>query len=349
MRISQVENNVYLCTPKSVVIYKIYKMKKIFTLLFALVAFVSNSMAQHGAMKFAGKASFTVLTTTVNVESDTIVYAGSDFTIPSMTYDMGGRQAVIPSFVIKETTFEGGYAGVTWNEQEFTTTATDGKAVTGKILLGTFTHDNGIYNVKLKIQFKYGQMPHDLTYEIDGFYVKAWTDRMHVFIDKDYSVESVTYNVRTYIDGETTKVDVEVPTFDMKDTTIGDLTSGGYTVRGLVMDSSKGGYYRDYHEDGLTMHFKGVGMDADYPLSAANVNNILVVFEGKAIKIVNAFKPGAMPFPITSTFPEPAPAAIEGITMEKSAINMYYNLNGQRVVKGHKGLVIRNGKKYLIK
>ena len=26
-------------------------MKKIFTLLFALVAFVSNSMAQHGAMK----------------------------------------------------------------------------------------------------------------------------------------------------------------------------------------------------------------------------------------------------------------------------------------------------------
>ena len=92
-------------------------MKKIFTLLFALVAFVSNSMAQHGAMKFAGKASFSVLTTTVNVESDTIVYAGSDFTIPSMTYDMGGHEATIPSFTIKETTYEGGYAGVTWNDE----------------------------------------------------------------------------------------------------------------------------------------------------------------------------------------------------------------------------------------
>ena len=208
-------------------------MKKIFTLLFALAAFVSNSMAQHGAMKFAGKASFSVMTTTVNVESDTIVYAGSDFIIPSMTYNMGGHEATIPSFTIKGTTYEGGYAGVTWNEQDFTTTAADEKAITGKILSGTFTHNGGIYNVKLKIQFKYGQMPHDITYEIDGFYVKAWTDKLHVLIDKDYSVESVTYNVRTYLDGETTKVDVEVPTFDMKGTTIGDLTSGGYTVKGL--------------------------------------------------------------------------------------------------------------------
>ena len=331
-------------------------MKKFFTLLFALAAFVSNSMAQHGAMKFAGKATFSVLTATVNVESDTIVYAGSDFTIPSMTYNMGGHEATIPSFTIKETTYEGGYAGVTWNEQDFTTTAADGKTITGKILSGKFTHDGGIYNVKLKIQFKYGQMPHDITYEIDGYYVKAWTDKLHVLIDKDYSVESVTYNVRTYLDGETTKVDVEVPTFDMKKTTIGNLTSGGYTVKGLVMDSDKGGYYRDYHEDGLTMHFKAVGMDTDYPLSAANANNILVVFEGKSIKIVNAFKPGAMPFLITTTFPESSGTAVETVVTERSAGDAVYNLNGQRVGNGHKGLVVKRsaegrlqGKKYLSK
>lgn len=331
-------------------------MKKIFTLFFALVAFVSNSMAQHNAMKFAGKASFSVMTATVNVESDTIVYAGSDFIIPSMTYNMGGHEATIPSFTIKNTTYEGGYAGVTWNEQDFTTTAADEKAITGKILSGTFTH-NGIYNVKLKIQFKYGQMPHDITYEIDGFYVKAWTDKLHVLIDKDYSVESVTYNVRTYLDGETTKVDVEVPTFDMKGTTIGDLTSGGYTVKGLVMDETQGGYYRDYHEDGLAMHFKAAGMDSDYSLSAASANNILVVFEGKNIKIVNAFKPGAMPFLITTTFPEQTETAIDEIG-RGTRNEAVYNLSGQRVtssmVNGQwsmpkKGLVIKNGKKYLIK
>jgi len=332
-------------------------MKKIFTLFFALVAFVSNSMAQHNAMKFAGKASFSVMTATVNVESDTIVYAGSDFTIPSMTYNMGGHEATIPSFTIKNTTYEGGYAGVTWNEQDFTTTAADEKAITGKILSGTFTPNGGIYNVKLKIQFKYGQMPHDITYEIDGFYVKAWTDKLHVLIDKDYSVESVTYNVRTYLDGETTKVDVEVPTFDMKGTTIGDLTSGGYTVKGLVMDETQGGYYRDYHEDGLAMHFKAAGMDSDYALSAADANNILVVFEGKNIKIVNAFKPGAMPFLITTTFPEQTETAIDEIG-RGTRNEAVYNLSGQRVtssmVNGQwsmlkKGLVIKNGKKYLIK
>lgn len=321
-------------------------MKKIFTLLFALAAFISNSMAQHGAMKFAGKSSFSVMSTTVNVESDTIVYAGSDFIIPSMTYNMSGHAATIPSFTIKNTQFEGGYTGVTWGEQEFSTTTADEKTVTGKILSGTFTHNNGIYNVKLKVQFTYGQMPHAITYEIDGYYVKAWTDKLHVLIDRDYTVESVTYNVRTYLDGETTKVDVEIPTFDMNNTTIGNLTSGGYTVKGLVMDSNKGGYYRDYHNDGLTMHFKTAKTEGDYALSAADANNILVAFEGKNISIVNAFKPGAMPFLITTTFPEVDVAAIETINTERRADNAVYNLNGQRVASSHKGLVIKNGKKY---
>lgn len=333
-------------------------MKKIFTLFFALVAFVSNSMAQpggHNAMKFAGKASFSVMTTTVDVESDTIVYAGSDFTIPSMTYNMSGHEATIPSFTIKETTYEGGYAGVTWQEQDFVTTATDGKAVTGKILSGVFTHNDGIYNVKLKVQFKYGQMPHEITYEIDGYYVKAWTDKLHVLIDRNYTVEQVTYNVRTYLDGETTKVDVEIPTFDMKATTIGDLTSGGYTVKGLVMDETQGGYYRDYHEDGLTMHFKAAGMDADYPLSAADANNILVVFEGKSIKIVNVFKPGAMPFLITTAFPDPTATDIKRREWrEERGENdeVVYDLQGRRASHASRltpYVKIVNGKKYLVK
>ncbi len=95
------------------------------TLFIFLICIVSHSMAQHGAMKFVGKASFSVLTTTVNVESDTLVYSGSDFTIPSMTYNMSGYETTIPSFTIKETSYEGGYTGVTWNEQDFTATATD--------------------------------------------------------------------------------------------------------------------------------------------------------------------------------------------------------------------------------
>jgi hypothetical protein len=42
-------------------------------------------------------------------------------------------------------------------------------------------------------------------------------------------------------------------------------------------------------------------------------------------------------------------AAIETVVTEKSADDAVYNLNGQRVGNDHKGLVIKNGKKYLIK
>ena len=56
-----------------------------------------------------------------------------------------------------------------------------------------------------------------------------------------------------------------------------------------------------------------------------------------------------MPFLITSTFPELTEAAIYTVVKEKRADNAVYNLNGQRVGNGHKGLVIKNGKKYLIK
>jgi hypothetical protein len=54
-----------------------------------------------------------------------------------------------------------------------------------------------------------------------------------------------------------------------------------------------------------------------------------------------------MPFLITTTFPELIEAAIETVMTEKSADDAVYNLNGQRVGNGHKGLVIKNGKKYL--
>ena len=56
-----------------------------------------------------------------------------------------------------------------------------------------------------------------------------------------------------------------------------------------------------------------------------------------------------MPFLITSTFPESTVAAIETVVTEKSADDAVYNLNGQRVGNDQKGLIIKNGKKYLIK
>jgi len=335
-------------------------MKKIFTLLFAFGAFLSTVMAQgqHGPMKFAGKATFSVATVSVPVECDTVKYqmagqTSADITIPAMTYQMGQKAETIPSFVIHGATFSMDMATMTANfaDQTFSETVTVNgteKAITGTSLVAAYKHDS-FNTFTLTITFTYGNMPMPVTYSIEAYYIKAYTDKMEVMIDKKYSVESVTYNVRTYPDGDVTKLDVEVPTFDLPDATIGALTSGGYTVKGLAFDSDKGGYYRSYAGDGLKLHFHTAAIDGDYALSSADANNILVTFNGKNIKIVNNYKPGAMPFLITTTFPEEDAAGI-GVALKErgqGTDGLLFNLSGQRVVNPSKGIVIKGGKKYI--
>ncbi|MBQ8157803.1 MAG: hypothetical protein IJ081_02140 [Prevotella sp.] len=335
-------------------------MKKIFTLLVAFLAAVSTSMAQgqHGAMKFSGKASFSVASVTVPVESDTVLYQAAgqnaaDITIPSMTYQMGQNSETIPSFVIHGVSYAMDMTTMTANftEQTFSETITvnsEEKQITGSSLVGAYKHD-AFNTFTLTITFTYGRMPMPITYTIEAYYIKTYTDKLDVMIDKKYTVESVAYNVRTYPDGNDTKLDVEVPTFDLPDATIGALTSGGYTVKGLAFDQNKGGYYRDYSADGLKLHFHTASIDGDYPLSNTGANNILVTFDGKKIKIVNNFKPGAMPFLITTTFPgETDGAGVESIkTVGNEGNQPVYNLSGQRVSPQAKGIVIIGGKKYI--
>lgn len=334
-------------------------MKKIAILFFALVAFVSTSIAQgqHGAMKFAGKSSFSVASVNVPVESDTLTFLMSgqtaDITIPSMTYQMSQNVETIPSFTIHGVTFAMDMATMTVNftEQTFSETISVGgeeKAITGTSLVGAYKHDS-FNTFTLTITFTYGRMPMPITYSIEAYYIKSYTDKMDVAIDKIYTVENVVYNVRTYPDGDATKLDVEVPTYNLPDATIGALTSGGYTVKGLAYDESKGGYYRDYSGDGLKLHFHTATIDNDYPLSAAGANNLLVTFDGKKIKIVNNYKPGSMPFLITTTFPGAKDeSGVKNVRM--SDINsgtQVFNLKGQRVTHSAKGIVIIDGKKYV--
>ena len=335
-------------------------MKKIFTLFLALVASVTTLMAQgqHGAMRFAGKSAFQVATVIVPVESDTVVYQAAsqstaNITIPAMSYQMGQKTETIPSFVIHDVTFTMDMSTMTatFDEQTFSETITvDGeeKAITGEKLVGAYRHDS-FNTFVLSITFMYGNMPMPVTYTIEAYYIKTYTDKLEVMIDKKYTVENVSYDVRTYPEGDATLIDVEVPTFDLPDATIGALTSGGYTVKGLAFDESKGGYYRDYSGDGLSLHFHTATIDGDYPLSNPDANNMLVTFSDKKIKIVNNFKPGAMPFLITTTFPgEGGEAGIKDV--KANCINSempVYNLAGQRVSSQAKGIVIIGGRKYI--
>lgn len=267
---------------------------------------------------------------------------------------------VIPSFTIHGVQFSMDMSTrtVTFPDQTFHEVITvngQEKEITGTSLTGTYAHD--AYNTfTLKATFKYGSMPMPLTYNITAYYIKDYSDKLDVSIGGmfNYTAAKVTYSVRTYPKGGNTLLDVNVPSYKLNETDLGDLTIGGYLVKGLKKDDQKGGYYRDYVNDGLTMHFKSenegvVGMDADYAMSSGE-NNILLVYEGKNIKVTNAFHPGAMPFPIVSTFPGVGEVtAIEAVKTVEQNDAPAYNLAGQRTAAGYKGLVIKNGKKYFLR
>lgn len=316
-----------------------------------------QAMAQggHAPMKFSGKATIEVGGNTVStLESDTVMYSGSDVTLPAMHYG----SFVIPSFTIHGAQFSMDMSTmtVTFPEQTFTETITvDGveKTITGTSLSGTYAHD--AYNTfKLKAVFKYGNMPMALTYDIVAYYIKDYTDKLDVSIGGmfNYTAAGVTYSVRTYPENGNTLLDVTVPSYELSGTPLGELTVGGYTVKGLAMDNEKGGYYRNYAADGLTMHFKSVkdgvtGMDGDYVMSQGD-NNMLLVYEGKKIKVTNAFHPGAMPMQITSQFPGVGEvAAVEAVKTAGQNDAPAYNLGGQRTTAGYKGIVIKGGKKFI--
>lgn len=335
-------------------------MKKFFTLVFATML-AGNMMAQmHGALTFAGASTMSVLTQNTENASDTVKFEMASMSAGNITLPAMKGMATIPSFTIKNVAFtKGDNHVITMAEQPFEAQVTvDGveKAIKGSSVSGTYNMaDNSL---TLKAVFQYGAMPFPMTYNIKSYYVKAVTSAITVNVGGmfPYANEGVTYNVRKYMDGDVQKVDVEIPTYKLDNTLMGNLTLGTYTVKGLTYDEEKGGFYRDYKNDGLSFHFTAEkdgnkSMDGDYEFNAQKDNNILVKYNGSNITdIVNTFQMGAMPFGIVSSFN----SAATGISSVKNDVQKkndgkMYNLNGQVVSESYKGVVIVNGKKYFKK
>ena len=247
---------------------------------------------------------------------------------------------------------------ITFAEQTFTLDVdVDGekKAVKGSSISGSYNMADNSFD--LKVVFKYGSMPFDLTYNIDAYYVKPVSSAINVSVGGmyTYSNDGVTYNVRKYMDGDVQKVDVEIPTYGLDNTVMGNLTLGTYTVKGLTYDEEKGGFYRDYKDDGLSFYFMAENkgnktMDGEYTFNSEKDNNILVKYDGNRVTdIVNTFQMGSMPFSIVSSFAT-SNTGISSINdnISKSGGKMY-NLNGQAVSDSYKGIVIVNGRKCLRK
>lgn len=335
-------------------------MKKFFTLVFATML-AGNMMAQmHGALTFAGASTMSVLTQNTENASDTVKFEMASMSAGNITLPAMKGMATIPSFTIKNVAFTmGANHVITMDEQPFEAQVTvDGieKDIKGSSVSGTYNMaDNSL---TLKAVFQYGAMPFAMTYNIKSYYVKAVASAINVNVGGmfPYANEGVTYNVRKYMDGDVQKVDVEVPTYTLDNTVMGNLTLGTYTVKGLTYDEEKGGFYRDYKNDGLSFHFiaekdGNKTMNGDFEFNSAKDNNILVKYNGSKITdIVNTFQMGAMPFGIVSSFN----SATTGISSVKNDVQKkndgkMYNLNGQVVSESYKGVVIVNGKKYFKK
>lgn len=338
-------------------------MKRIFTLLFAVLTATTIMAQMHGPMKFVGASNMKVSTMSNDNPSDTILFAMNGMESGNITLPAMKGMKTIPSFTISGAKFTLGENHiVTFADQTFSAKVTvDGaeKNITGSSLSGTYNMaDNSL---SLTVVFQYGKMPMSMTYSVKGYYVKAVSNPITVTVGGQftYNNDNVTYELRRYKDGETDKLDVAVPSYTLANTVMGDLTLGSYTVKGLVYDEAQGGYYRDYKNDGLKFHFTAVQggkttMDKDYEFAAEKPNNILVKYEGNDVSsIVNTFQVGTMPFGIVSVF-SGATTSINDITTTPhqhitTTPAAQYNLAGQRVDNNYKGIVIVNGKKYLRK
>lgn len=338
-------------------------MKRIFTLLFAVLTATTIMAQMHGPMKFVGVSKMSVSTMNIDNPSDTILFAMNGMESGNITLPAMKGMQTIPSFTISGAKFTlGENHVVTFADQTFSTKVkVDGaeKNITGSSLSGTYNMaDNSLM---LTVVFQYGKMPMSMTYSVKGYYVKAVSNPITVTVGGQftYNNDNVTYELRRYKDGETDKLDVTVPSYTLANTIMGNLTLGSYTVKGLVYDEAQGGYYRDYKNDGLKFHFTAVQggkttMDKDYDFATDKDNNILVKYEGNNVSsIVNTFQVGTMPFGIVSVF-SGATTSIDDITTTPShdlntTPSQQYNLAGQRVDNNYKGIVIVNGKKYLRK
>lgn len=338
-------------------------MKRIFTLLFAVLTATTIMAQMHGPMKFVGASNMTVSTMSNDNPSDTVLFAMNGMESGNITLPAMKGMKTIPSFTISGAKFTlGENHVVTFADQTFSTKVkVDGaeKNITGTSLSGTYNMEDN--SLSLTVVFQYGKMPMSMTYSVKGYYVKAVSNPITVTVGGQftYNNDNVTYELRRYKDGETDKLDVTVPSYTLANTIMGNLTLGSYTVKGLVYDEAQGGYYRDYKNDGLKFHFTAVQggkttMDKDYDFATDKDNNILVKYEGNNVSsIVNTFQVGTMPFGIVSVF-SGATTSIDDITTTPShdlntTPSQQYNLAGQRVDNNYKGIVIVNGKKYLRK
>ena len=83
-------------------------MKRIFTLVFAVLAAIGMKAQMHGALNFVGASKVSVMTTVIENPSDTVSFVMNDMTTGSITLPAMKGMSTIPSFTIENVKFSMG-------------------------------------------------------------------------------------------------------------------------------------------------------------------------------------------------------------------------------------------------
>ena len=135
-------------------------------------------------------------------------------------------------------------------------------------------------------------------------YVGEFSGQLKLNIAGQYDYDT---DIRIIIsEGENETLSIAFPEYELSNTLMGDITMGRLTLENLTYDSSKGGFYLDYGDAGISQYFKAerngaVTMDGSYPLNSPAEILVTKSNDGE-ITVINSFRIGAMPMPITATF-----------------------------------------------
>ena len=119
----------------------------------------------------------------------------------------------------------------------------------------------------------------------------------------DYSAENVRQSVTANADGS---VSLTVPQYSLAGTVMGDITLGSYTIADIPWNEEKGGFYKEYADGELSVHFKAVKdgtttLDNDYLFNNKSTTTYILIKRTDAgVTVENNFSLGNMPFPITA-------------------------------------------------
>lgn len=136
-------------------------------------------------------------------------------------------------------------------------------------------------------------------------------------------------------------------------TVIGNLYVSDMTIENIPFDNATGKYSKDYTADGIAIHIKAVSngsttMDSDYTVT--KLGNVQIALGSGSVSITNNFQPGNMPFPIAATFTGSAAATGIRLTAADTAhSNAAFHISGQHAKQNARGIIIRNGKKYVVR